>query len=305
MHSDQLSKNKDIETNRPAPLLPGYYSVQTLSEEDVLPNITQYHRKPEPAIAWKNVMAKKRLFDAYLLCSSESRWDVFGRSGKAAGTKTSVTPKTGVFMEQHAPIIVDHAEYVESVQAILGSSVCCVTHAEHHAHASSVGHSNMVVVARQLVMDASDEDARHIYLADSVASGCRVQGWFIDMQAASQKLIDKYLDRYKWLAHGWPLANDHHSQVLSYRMATLRPMQILEILLTAANVVDLGEHKSLVSMRMQRLQPEIMIMFAARLLEQLEPAIRMPAPNVLEYIDEQELFKQAPHVAKLYREAFL
>lgn len=305
MHSDKLSKNKEIETSRPAPLLPGYYSLQALSDDDVLPNLTQYHKHPEPALAWKSLMAKRRLFDSFLLCSSETRWDLYGRGGKSIGAKTMVTPKSGVFMEQHAPVVVDVDEYVESVRSILGPSVCCVTHAEHHARASSVGHSNMVVIARQLVMEASDADAKHIYLADSVSSGCRVQGWFIDTQAVSSKLMDQYLDRHKWLSNGWPLANDHHAQVLSYRMATLRPMQIMEIILTVADMVALGEHKSLISLRLQRVQPEIMVMFAARLLEQLEPAIRMPAPNALEHIDELELSKQAKHVAKLYRETFL
>ena len=120
--------------------------------------------------------------------------------------------------------------YEQSVKNILGDSIRSLTFAEHHSHASSVGHSNMVVIARQLVVDASEEDINHTYLNDSVASGCRVQGWFMDTSAVSQEMMDRYLDCYNRLAVGWPLAHDHHIHVLAQRMATLRPAHVVEIL---------------------------------------------------------------------------
>jgi len=302
MQSDQLPKQ--IETDRPAPLLPGLYSIQTLSEDGVLPQITQYHKKPEPAVQWKNVMAKQRLYDAYILCSSESRWDVYGRSGKLRGTRKTITPEKGTFMEQHNPIVVDRNEYVKSVQEILGEAVTCITFAEHHAYASSVGHSNMVATARHLIMDASEEDAKHLYLADSIASGCRVQGWFMDPTAVSVEFIDKYLDRYKWLSHGWPLANDHHLQVMAYRMATLRPAQIVDLLMDVAEMEWLGEAKSLMSLRLHAAHPDKLAELAYRMLEGMEAAIVITGPQALEVIDEDHIAKHAKRIAAVYKTVF-
>jgi hypothetical protein len=65
-----LSTISHVRTDRPAPLLPGFYSMQTLSSDVSMPNITQYHRKAGSALQWKDKMAKERLFAALALCSS-------------------------------------------------------------------------------------------------------------------------------------------------------------------------------------------------------------------------------------------
>lgn len=305
MQSDKLPAPHNIETSRPAPLLPGFYSLQTISLDDSRPSITQYHRKPEPAVRWKTKMAKQRLFDAYALCSSESRWDLYDHMGKLTGVKTSITSKAGLFMEQRTHVVVDKDAYEQSVKDVLGNTVCCLTFAEHHAYASSVGHSNMVVIARQLVIDADDEDAEHIYLADSVVNGCRVQGWFMDTSKISSGLMDKYLDRYKWLSNGWPLANDHHAQVLGYRMATMRSNQIHDLMMKVSNATSVGEHQSMMFMRLQHAPTETMAMFAARMMEVIESSILIQAPQALEVFDDDVLLKHADQIAALYKETFL
>jgi hypothetical protein len=304
--SQPLQSNQQIETNRPAPILPGFYSMQALSDESELPHITQYNRKPEPLVRWKNKMTKQRLFDAFALCSSDARWDVFNRSGKTLGTRTSITPKNGgLFSEICHPVKVDLDEYDTSVKAILGDTVCRITSAEHHQQASSVGHSNMVVVARHMIMDASDADLEHIYLADSIASGCRVQGWFMDSSKISSRLMDKYLDRYKWLSKGWPLANDHHMQVLAYRMATLRPLQVFDILRRVNEVLPIGEHEGMIVTRVQQVRPDALIAFTAKMLEGLEPGLLLAGYQDLEEIDEETIILHAHRIARLYKEAFL
>jgi hypothetical protein len=304
--SQQLQNNQQIVTNRPAPILPGFYSMQALSEESEIPHITQYHKKPEPLVRWKNQVAKKRLFDAFALCSSEARWDIFDRVGKTQGTRKSITAQNGaLFSEVCHPVRVNLDEYDASVQAVLGDTVCRIASAEHHQHASSVGHSNMVVVARHLIMDATDEDLENIYLADSIASGCRVQGWFMDSAKLSNRLMDKYLDRYKWLSKGWPLANDHHMQVLAYRMATLRPLQVFDILRKVNAVLPLGEHEGLIVMRVQQVKPEVLIMFTAKMLEGLEAGLLLAGHQDLEEIDDETIILHAHRIAALYKETFL
>lgn len=251
-------------------------------------------------------MAKKRLFDAFALCSSDARWDIFNKAGKTLGTRNSITNKDGVlFSEVCHPVKVNLDDYDASVKAVLGDTVCRMASAEHHQHASSVGHSNMVVVARHMIMDATDEDLEHIYLADSIASGCRVQGWFMDSLKMSSRLMDKYLDRYKWLSKGWPLANDHHMQVLAYRMATLRPLQIFDILRKVNSVIPIGEHEGLIVMRVQQVRPDVLIMFTAKILEGLEAGLLLAGYQDLEEIDEEALILHAGRIAALYKATFL
>ena len=286
-------------------MLPGFYSMQTISVDDSVPSITQYHRKPEPAVGWKNRMVKRRIFDAYALCSSEARCDVYDAAGAQAGVRTSILAESGMYLENQAQMSVDKDQYEKSVKDILGKTVCCITFAEHHANASSVGHSNMVAVARHIVCDADDEDMNHIYLADSIASGCRVQGWFIDTQKVSAALMDKYLDRYKWLANGWPLANDHHTQVLGYRMATMRRNQIYDLMMTVSNLTNVGEHQSLMIMRLQQAPTEIMILFCSQLLEGMEAGILIHSQQAMEILDSDVLFQNAARIAALYKSTFL
>lgn len=304
MQSEQLRDQNKIETNRPAPLIPGFYSIQALSDDDSCPSVTQYHRKPEPAVRWKKGMVKKKLFDAFALCSSDSRWDVYDRKGKSLGTRTNIAP-AGLFREVTTPVQVNLDDYVRSARDILGESACCLTWAEHHSHASSVGHSNMVVVARQMIIDASDDDLEHIYLVDSIASGCRVQGWFMDSAKVSPKLMDQYLDRFKWLSNGWPLANDHHIQVMAYRMATMRPLQLLEIMMVVGEMTPIGEHNGLIGLRVQQTPPDKLITFAARLFEGMEAAVLIKSPQSLEVMDPDVIATHAKRIAELYRETFL
>lgn len=251
-------------------------------------------------------MVRKKLFDAFALCSSDARWDIYNRSGKSLGTRNSITNKDGsLFSEVCHPVKVDIDEYDASVKAVLSDTTCRIASAEHHQNASSVGHSNMVAVARHMIMDASDEDLEHIYLADSIASGCRVQGWFMDSAKISSRLMDKYLDRYKWLSRGWPLANDHHMQVLAYRMATLRPLQVFDILRKVNAVIPIGEHEGLIVMRVQQVRPDVLIMFTAKMLEGLESGLLLAGNQDLEEIDEETIIIHAGRIAALYKETFL
>jgi hypothetical protein len=250
-------------------------------------------------------MSKKKLYDAFLLSGTESHWDVFDRAGKWIEARTSITPDSGTMMESFEPVFVDYPAYVQSAQAVLGDSVRCITWAEHHTHASSVGHSNTVVVARLMIMDASDKDLEHVYLVDSIASGCRVQGWFMDTSNVSEELMDRYLDRHKWLSNGWPLANDHHLQVLAFRMATMRPKQVLDMLMHVTESVYMGEHQSLVAMRIQSAKPEKLIIFVTSMLAGMEDSVHIPGPQALEVIDDDELTEHATRIVALYRETFL
>lgn len=249
-------------------------------------------------------MTKMKLYDNFILCSSDNRFDVYSREGGYYGRQDSVTAESGIFAESRKPIDVDYEAYIRSVQDVLGSDMTCITHAAHHSHASSVGHSNMVVVARQLVLDASEEDAQSLFLADSIASGCRVQGWFMNAKALSEPFMDRFLDRYKWLSRGWPLANDHHAQVLAYRIATLRPMYLLDILMQVADVANLGEHKSMVSMRFQNAKLDLIIELSAKIMEGMEKAILFPGNNGLETLDEDVIRHHAPRIADVYKSVF-
>lgn len=299
-----LATDSLVWTGRPAPSLPGLYMMQALSSDAGIPNVTQYHRTPEPAVEWMKHLAKKKLFDAYALYSLEDKYDIYTKNGKAVGTQFSITFK-GLFSEGYFTEEVDYDAYVASAKEILGPEVTCITWAERRVYASSVGHSNMAVVERQMITGASDKDLEHIYYVDSIASGCRVEGWFTDLSKVSETLVNQYLDRYKLLSKGWPLDKADHLQKLAYHMITLRPEQILEILRFVNQRVKLGEIMSRVSRRIWRGGLEKRIMFASKMFEGMEAAVVVGSPQEPESFDYDVVAQHANRIAALYRETFL
>jgi hypothetical protein len=281
----------------------GFYAMQALSSCTSTPNITRYHRQPEPALKWMKAMSKKKLYDGFVMGFFECPWEVFNSNGKKIGTRTSITPDSGAMRESLVPVVLDYPAFDQSAQAVLGDSVRCITFAQHHAYASSVGHSNMVAIALLMVMGASNKDLEHVYSVDSIASGCRVQGWFMDTSAVSEPLMDKYLDLYKWLSKCWPIDSDHHLKVLSYRMATLWPKKVLGLLVAVHE--HLGEDISLVAKRVHDAPVENLIMFTTKMLEGLESAMVITGPQNIELFDFDALVMHAKRIAALYRETFL
>lgn len=294
-----------ITTDRPAPILPGFIATQALSKDGIPPNITQYHRELESALRWLNRIAKKGIFDAFLMGRPSCHWFVFDRHGQKIETRKRITPEEGVFKDLHQPLQVSLLEYIESMQEILGESVYPMTFAVHHALASSVGHSNTQVITHSMIMNASDEDLDHVYFADGIVDGCRAQGWFMDTDAVSEELMDKYLDRYKWLSKGWPLDNKHHAQTLAYRMATFRPQQVVETLVGIGEHAQLGEHADLVGARIREAHTKVLSGFTAKMLEGLETAVLLVDSQEQEALDSEVLIQYADRIAALYRETFL
>lgn len=298
-----LSTVPQVTTNRPALFMPGFYALQALSTDDVFPSITQYHRRPEPAVRWMNGMAKKKLFDNFLLSSSYARWDVYDCHGKAIGTRTSIVPESGAFMEV-SPVQVDLDEYVNSAKEIIGKDLVCIARAEHHAHASTIRYSNLAVVARDMIVNACDKDLEHIYMVDSVASGCKVLGWFMNAKLVSANLMDQYLDRYEALSNDWPLPNDKFGELMYYRMYTLRPLHILEILKVVNDLVPLGEDIGLVRQRIENLNDRELPTFEGKMLAGMAE-MPVKSPQTMEALDKELIAEHAHRIAALYRETFL
>lgn len=299
-----LTTDSLVWTLRPAPYLPGLYCMQALSSDAGIPNIAQYHRTPEAAVEWMAHLADKKLFDAYALRLLGYDHDIYTNNGKAAGRQFSIT-FNGLYWEGYDTEEVDYDAYVASAKEILGPEVTCITRADHRLNASSVSHSNMAVVARQMITGAFDKDLEHIYHVDSIASGCRVEGWFMDVSKVSERLRNQYLDRYKWLSKGWPLDKAHHMQKLAYHMITLQPDQILEILKFVNQRVKLGEYMSRVSRRIWRGGLEKRIMFASKMFEGMEAAVVVGSPQEPESFDYDVVAQHANRIAALYRETFL
>lgn len=299
-----LATDSLVWTDRPAFYLPDLYTMQALSSDAGIPHVTQYHRTPEPAVEWMKDMAKKNLFDAYALYSLDNQYDIYTKNGKAVGRQYSITFK-GLFMEGYLMEGVDYDAYVASAKEILGPEVTCITWAERRVDASSVGHSNMAVVARQMITGAFDKDLEHIYYVDSIASGCCVEGWFMDVSKVSERLRNQYLDRYKWLSKGWPLDKAHHLQKLAFHMITLRPGQILEILRFVNERVKLGEFMSRVRRRIVSGGLDKRIMFASKMFKGMEAAVVVGSPQEPESFDYDVVAQHANRIAALYRETFL
>lgn len=283
-------------------MLPGYYSMQAVAPPgSLVPDITRYHRQADGAMAWKKRAAKLGVYRNFLLRSAENRWHVYNAEGAPVDKVSSVTGPAGVINECVQHVSVDVDRFVAGAQSVLGVGYRCLTWAAHHSFGSSAGHSNLAVLTRHMITEASDNDMRHIFLVDSVADGCRVAGWFADVGKLSPAIGDLYLDRFKWLEAGWPLANDHHLQVLAWRIATLRPLDLVHLLHSAAEALGgFIESDVHVALRVQTMPTPARIDLTMKVLDGMEDAILITGPGDVETFDDALVALHAERIAKVY-----
>jgi len=298
-----LSPIPQITTNRPAPILTGFCAIQALSNDGI--NITQYHRKSGSLLTWFCEMVEKKVFDGFALFTWDDRWRVCDRHGKRIETRTSITPKNGVFRDSCEPLHPNLDEYTQSVKEILGASVIPLTFAVHHADASSVGHSNTLFVTRNMIMNASDEDLEHVYFTDGILNGCRIQSWFMDADAVSKELMDQYLEHYKPLTKGWPLNIDNYLEILAHRMASLRPRQVISILQIVGKHADLGESPEQVDRRLQQIFPDDLIILTSMMLDEIYEGVYIKGTYDNELFEKGCIIENAERIADIYRNMFL
>ena len=216
-------------TDRPAPLLPGLYSMQAVSEDPTQPDVTVYRLSAKEADEWKTSMAMYGCYKWFLLRSDTDKWDIFDKHGKFVDKRRDVVEDHVKEVNTH--VEVDRDEFLREAREALGddewSLVSCI---EGHAGASAADHSNYVVVCRRMIIDAKPGDIHNMCIIDSKQWDCRVSGVFARVGRLSNFMQDTFLDRVTWIEKSWPLLQKHHRDTLADRLVNARGSYVRDLL---------------------------------------------------------------------------
>ena len=287
-------------TRTPAPFLPGYYSVQAMSVTPGLPDVTVYRNSAEEAIEWKDKQVTAGRFSRYLLRSSTNAWDVFNAKGALEFLCENVIYDH--MGEADKPVKINREQFDASVADVMGEGLTCVACAECHSGASSVEHSNFVVLSRVITLEASATDLDHIYVAESHDFDCRVVGLFMRLGKMSKEATDKYLDRYKWLSEGWPLSNPHHAGILAARMAKIRGRYLSELVCHAlAQAGGDIEDQAQAKFQIMSVRDDQRYTLARKVVDALLPGLEIEHPGGVESFTADIQREKAAEVAAAYK----
>lgn len=214
-------------TNKPAPYVPGLYSVQAVSLTKGLPDVTIYRESASEALSWKTESAKRGLFDKFMLRHSIDAWDVYDSDGKLEHLCNSVAyPEEP---DKSATVNVEISKLEEEAMKAIGKKHTLVVSAESHSGSSAASHANFLTMTAKMIHDADHEDLRHVHVVSSSSWPCRVSALFLDVTEASSGMQDAFLDRYKKLSAGQALDVELHKKVIASRMAVLKASQLADI----------------------------------------------------------------------------
>jgi hypothetical protein len=288
---------RDI-TNTPAPWLPGLYSMQAVGNQG-LPDVTIYRQNVEEALAWKDKEVGRNIFCKFLLRHAADAWDVYGDDGKLECLCSDVVGRKMSDLQVGALATSGLLE-TEAVSAV-GSRVARVVHAESHASASVVDHSNYGWVLRNMIRDAAEKDLRHTYVVESHAYDHRVAGVYTDVANLSAKAQDQFLDSYRALATRTPLDQEDYLKLFMGRTAALRVNYLSDVCARAGKTSGLDEEEIL-SMRLSVgcRGVEFRRELVSKLLTLTEARISVSVDGAAEEIDEATLHYVAEEVVKAF-----
>jgi hypothetical protein len=202
-------------------------------------DVTAYRPSLIEAEKWKDVMIARGEFDCLLLRRAEDSWLVYDPGGKMLGESNDVTSQ--YVAEALETVAVDRALFEqETREFLLNDDLSLIACAEGHAGASAADHSNLSVMCRHMIVEAPEDDLRHVFLVESRRWPCRVAGLFADMSRMSGPTTDVFIDRVKWVKSSWPLVTHHHLTTLADRLAQVRPRYVRELLTACANAAKVS-----------------------------------------------------------------
>lgn len=232
---------KDI-TNTPAPWLPGLYSMQAVGNQG-LPDVTVYRQNVEDALAWKDRQVGRAIFCKFLLRHAADAWDVYESDGKLECLCSDVV---GRKMPDSQMGTLASCELLETEAAsVVGGHITRIVHAEAHASASVVNHSNYGWVLRNMIRDAAEKDLQHMYVVESHVYGRRVAGVYADVPNLSATAQDQFLDAYRALITRTPLDKEDYVKLFIGRTAALRVDYLSDVCARAGEISGLDKEEIL------------------------------------------------------------
>ena len=291
-------------TNRPAPMLPGLYSVQAIPSDMRCPDVTIYRRDASDAVAWKSLMVKREGgYSRFLLRHAVDAWEVYGADGLLECKCDNVT---GTAEDELRKVVaVDREEVELEAGAVLGPGLTCISCVEGHAGASSAEHSNFCVLNRKMLVEATTEDLKHVFLVESRAWPCRVMSLMVAMDRVSTEFQNKFLDRHYWWSRGWPLDNSHHQTILASRLADVRRDYLGSVFVDAlveSGTVGTSEAALSAKVGIALVPPDVRRTLAHKLIELSYKHLQYHGRGAEEKFDEVELRNNAALIAQIFVE---
>ena len=224
-------------TNIPAPLLPGLYSVQAVSNVDGRPDVTAYRATVEAALMWKDTQATSGRFERFLLRHAADAWDVYSADGTLESLCDDVVGRRPG--EKPVAVYVDRDLLDAEAAGCLGVGVTRVAMCEGHSASPAADHSNFGVTLHSMIRDAPPSDLAHIFVVESHTWSCRVSGIYADITKLSPASQDMFLDTFKAVASSQPIDAADHREILVNRLASLRGAYLSDV------CAAVGERKGL------------------------------------------------------------
>lgn len=222
-----------LTTNIPAPLIPGFYSLQAVSASENVPDVTCFMRELEALIPFRKRLVASGKFCGFLLRHGATKWDVLDAAGKCTHASVDCAADLRQELAEERPLT-PRALMLTEAADVLGTGLTRLACAEYHADASAADHSNLMVLMRVMLTDTPTANA-HLFLSDTNRKGLgRVTSLVGHMSQMRTEDSDKFLDRHNWTDQGWPLNNAHHADILATRLSSLRASYLADVVCHAA-----------------------------------------------------------------------
>ena len=213
---------------RPAPFLNGLHSLQAVSNQDLVPDVTIYRNEVEELEQCMRKLVRRSSYDHFFLRHTEhsaSRYDSQGRLSEQLTQPASILAVASEEIQTSREAMV-----LDARTAIRNPNASLIVCAGNHSGASAADLSNFVIICRRMIMEANNADLAQFFVVDHKIWPCRITGIYADISALTESMQNIFLERYKWLSQSWPLNIRHHSETLAERFVNARSSYITNLL---------------------------------------------------------------------------
>lgn len=284
-------------TETPAPWMPGLYSVQSIPKNPKDPSVTVYRNTVEEALTYLRRTAAAAESRWLLLRHAEAAWDVYGPDGRLVHLCREVSER----QRGEVPRVVEVDRDMLDVQAIAATGLplarICV--AEGHAGASAAALSNFVLVSRDVLLEAPEEDIEHFVAVEGNSWDCRVLGLYGNMARLSMKTTDRWLDRYRRLVAEKPLDRSHYLATLKKHLANARIGYLTQIVMSALDISDMEpEESSAIGFFLNTPRDSLACNMAAYVVDTFGQKFAAAKPEAPECVEHSVIIEHAPDIAR-------
>ncbi len=214
---------------RPAPFLNGPHSLQAVSNNDLVPDVTIYRNEVEELEHYMRKLVRRSIYDHFFLRHSEHRATRYDSQGRLSGQLTQPAFIPTIASEQILRASRE-AMIKDARTAIRDQNATLVVCAEDHSGASAADFSNFVIICRRMIMEANNADLAQFFIVDHKIWPCRITGIYANISALTESMQNTFLERYKWLSQSWPLNIRHHAETLAERFVNARSSYVTNLL---------------------------------------------------------------------------